>query len=312
MAVVVVHCLPPPDGLHQNIVFESLNHATRFAVPFFFMVSGFFIEKPNQTDIEALKKLFLRLFPIFIVWLAVYEIYAFLVAETLPVIYPGYIAHMLLTGGENAAHLWFLPSLGMCMGLLIIGKKLPDFVLISIALSFYLFVLAFVPYREILGLERLPYFSGFEFKSRFGPFFGFVFVLMGYLISKYSIRLNCVKSIVVSGGGLALMMAEQHYIWTIDPTMNEFDAYVGTVIFGFGVFLFALNIKENMFSRTMATIGKVSLGVYCIHILFKRFLTGYWDFESYELIVLIVLVMAFSILSSFLASKIPKLRLLFV
>ena len=64
IAVIPLHATDTPDPVRQGC---------RFAVPFFFFISGYFLGRRDfQKPWSIIRTLFVRLFPVIIVWLGVF------------------------------------------------------------------------------------------------------------------------------------------------------------------------------------------------------------------------------------------------
>ena len=308
--VVILHCLP--YGADNFEAYDLVNLSTRFAVPFFFIVSGYFIAQSKRSVFVGIKSLLFRLCPIFIGWLVLYYMlfytWWFMSGETPQPLSLKLIVYIFLTGGD-ALHLWFLPSLGVCSALVLILKRFGCIPMLSLGLLLYSVALIFFPYGELLDMPEHPFMRA----VRFGIYFGFIFVVIGYCLSKYKINLSSKSALALAAFGFLLSVVEQKYIafYTSSKTF-DYDVLIGTLFYGTGVFLFAKNIKGTRITRSFAKLSEVSLGAYCIHFSFALVLVKFFDKENYEIIPYIILVTILSFFISYIGSKIPYVRRIFV
>lgn len=255
-SVIVLHT--HYDGILNNNIVNAIFLCARWAVPFFFLVSGYFFEKKSRLnlDVEFTKSL-KYLLGIFIVSNTIYSLVA------LQTVY--YSAKDVLSIRSivlgNWFHLWFIGSM-------IIGYTSLWFV-ISIGLekamtfiAFFILVLALVtgPYATFNTLNIDLYFSKF--------IISIPFLFIGFLYSKYNLSKNfklvsCVLIVII---GLASMFIENSIIYNRSkPVLINHEYLFGTFLLAIGIFMLPLNIemnKENILSR----IGrKYSLMIYLYH-----------------------------------------------
>lgn len=301
IAVVVLHCVPWVEdyGVEINI-FKNL---ARFAVPFFFIASGYFLGRSNPAFIAGTLKAFLRLAPIFIFWTLAY---LFLFGDLTDLAEPHKLVKIFISGG-SAYHMWFLPALGTSLVLLLAVKDMNARIVVAFASLLYLIGLALGPYSDVLDL------SAYAFRTRNGPFFGFALVTLGFYLSQRDIRLTFRKGVMIASAGLLLQISEAIFIsYMTHKSFTGYDFLLGTIIFGAGVFVMALNSNENALIRQASEIGFATLGMYCIHVFFIVVLMNILDvYVLWQLILIILLVVISSSIVSVFAGKIPYLQRVF-
>ncbi|MCB1784250.1 MAG: acyltransferase family protein, partial [Alphaproteobacteria bacterium] len=306
-AVVALHCLP--DGVESAPSFYNvIDLLCRFAVPFYFVASGYFLAHSRRTAFGDIQKLFLRLFPVFLGWLLFYNFYFVLVGDWHEPIYPGLVADSLLSG-HRGYHLWFLPALGISGVLLILIRRFHIGFILGLAGLFYLFELAFGPYKDLLGLPDVPYFSGLTFKARFGPFMSFPFMTMGYVFAKYNVRIPSSHALALAGLGLGISFDESWSLAAAGFRDIPLDAFMGTLMIGGCLFLYSLNVRGITFLRGLSPYV---LGAYCVHILVLDILERFAGFRGAAwLPTNMVLVSVLSLVISYYASAVPGLQIIF-
>jgi len=280
LAVIQIHT--PWNGSAKSEALDSatvLDYLTRFAVPFFFVVSGYLwaarctVAQDYWPRCVALSK---RVLLIFLFWSLIYaaaysvrvirqegiwSLIAFVVAVVHPFDAPSF-ANAVLTGTKN--HLWFLPALAIAA--LISGA------LLSLRREFTLFALAILLF--IVGLAGTAYSNApFGFTSHFnfrnGPFFSLIMFVSGYAIHRYGQRLALLPTgMVVAVGGFAMLIVESVWIHQKWGSQLTHDYVVGTYFFGIGMSMIALSNTPILRVRSLASIGPLILGVYASHFLF--------------------------------------------
>ena len=232
----------------------------RFAVPFFFLLAGYFFKLPDGPFVPVLGRMVARFMVPFFIWLAIYMLwFEPSLAEWSS---PMFLAKLLIQGGP-AHHLWFLPSLTIssALFLLLLWCRVNPAVIAAIAVALYAIGLAFGPYYDLItGGGR------FFWNMRNGPFYGFPFMVAGWLIARMPRRPGLGVSLMVLLAGIVFHAGE---ILALDRfgLRFEHDLLIGTVPFGIGFFLVALRIPATALGRLVARIGPYSLGIYCIHLL---------------------------------------------
>lgn len=253
VAVVFVHT-------QANVPFTTAcDVATRFAVPFFFLLAGFFLRVPAGPIAPALRQVALRTLAPFALWLAIYLLW--FQPPMSDWRSPIFLVKLLVQGGP-AHHLWFLPSLAVSSALLLVLLKrgaAPGTVA-AIAAGLYLVGLLFGAYHDAV-------FGGdFFWNTRNGPFFGFPFMAIGALIARSPVRPTLAASLAILVAGAALHAGE---IVTLDRfgVRFEHDQLLGTLPYALGFFLTAMNLPANAATSALARLGPYSLGIYCVHLL---------------------------------------------
>ena len=300
-AVVVIHTMPFDDtyiwlGRDLNVGY-LFNQLARFAVPFFFVISGYFWGlKINSGSplIDSTKKMARKIFIIFLFWSAIYliltslsNIFQYGALTPFQIIYLNtakLFDHPMKTAMEGTkVHLWFLVALLFCLAIC-------DF-FIRRNMSKILIVFSIILYGiGLLGKAYADSPLGFhsEFNFRDGPFFGLIFFVTGYIFSKTTQRKYWLMiGLFLTIFGTLIHFAELFLLRSIWGTTMLQDYVIGTYFMGVGVAMVALSnpifLRLNQFSK----IGPLVLGIYAVHFVFvdllKPFgagLTGvtWWEF----------------------------------
>ncbi|MFK8186355.1 MAG: acyltransferase family protein [Phormidesmis sp.] len=280
------------------IVGVELRLLARWAVPFFFIVSGYFAapyvigEHKRLTDIAA------RMLAVFFVANIIFlplRIYQEGVGSTLHKV----LSLDLLLGGL-AGHLWFISSFSISMLVFYMLLSYDAHKIIRALVALSLITLVFVAYHP-------GYRSSWEF-ARYITSFPFIYMGMSFRLK--NIRLSVQFSVLLICFGILSQNLEAYLLFKSfgsNPLLHNF--LLGTIPLVMGVFLLALEIPDSKNTRKFAELGaKYSLGVYIFHPYFIYFL------EKLELknsaiseaafqLAIVPLCFAFTLLSMILLNK---------
>lgn len=223
------------------------NQLARFAVPLFFLISGYLIQPKLRTNpVETLKGYAKPLLKIWLVWSAICLLVPFrwqVVAEA------GYLAerqgywgylmsnpiNSLLEGG--LVHLWFIPALIIAVAIIAFLVRIGMMqLLLPTAVLLYIYGVFAGSYVTLTDLPA-PFFT------RNGPFFCTLLVVLGYLARQHQwqwSRNNTIRLILI---GMAIHFAEAYYLMDYEIAFNSHDFLFGTVIWSLGVFMWLLAIQ---------------------------------------------------------------------
>ncbi|MEZ9184746.1 acyltransferase [Vibrio splendidus] len=248
-----------------------LNQTARFAVPLFFLISGYLIQpklaaSPWTTFINYSKPLL----KVWLAWSIICLVMPFNLAKVEEFGYlderEGYWGFLISTplnsfleGG--LVHLWFIPAL-VCAVLIIallVELKLNK-LLLPIAIALYGYGVLAGSYATLTGLEA-PFFT------RNGPFFGTLMVTLGFLIRQNQWKVSSTKALVLLALGMLIHFAEAAWLTTFDVGFNMNDFLFGTALWGMGVFMWLL-ANPNMGNYAwVRAISNRMLGIYVSHLL---------------------------------------------
>lgn len=280
IAVVALHTAvySGPNAVGRELDTATLlNNAYRFAVPLFFVLSGYFWASRCATGAELLRRSVVmskRVLLIFLAWAVIYLIapvgeafHAYGYLGSIKAFYwtlssPNGMLDALLVGPK--VHLWFLPaliSIVLISGVFVARQM--DRSLLALAIALYLIGLAGGAYANTpLGLQ-----SGFNFRN--GPFFGLIFFVTGYWLQKRGQHIVSLPlGLLLAVTGLVLHVLEVKWLHGAWGTSMWQDFVVGTYPFGVGVALMALSNARGLQMPRLATIGQLVLGIYASHYLF--------------------------------------------
>tara|TARA_R110001592_G_scaffold363049_1_gene679829 strand:- start:366 stop:1409 length:1044 start_codon:yes stop_codon:yes gene_type:complete len=293
----------------------TINQLARFAVPFFFAISGYFYGvKVNKGACPLLtaKKMLLKLTILYLGWCLIY-----FMPYNLSMIYeygflgPVKVAYWNLNNAINAplnfifqgskVHLWFLASLILCTSITAIFVKInaiPALFVVSLAL-YIIGVLAKSYSATELGLE-------IEFNTRNGPFFGMLLFVTGYWLSSKTpterwFHLGWIIFLL----GVLTHFAEIYILMKVYKTSMLQDFVFGTYFMGVGATLLSLSNHKVLSNKMFATLGKMTLGIYASHFIFVDLLRPLDKLLNHPLweLFFVVLVLGLSVAFTKLLSK---------
>jgi surface polysaccharide O-acyltransferase-like enzyme len=319
LAVVVIHSAPFSEertvGTDFNLA-TILNQLCRFAVPFFFVMSGYFWSAKIASCSDALAptlKMARRILVIFLFWSVVYlglDGLGLAVSHGLIAFAKGIVWHIATLARTpvtsvfqgSKSHLWFLPAL--------LTSVLITAVFVARKWIRPLIFLAIVLYA--IGLAGHAYIdspAGFrtEFNFRNGPFFGLIFFVTGHLLYKAQPKPSWLwQGLCVASFGLIAQFSELYTIhqrWAISLLQ---DYVAGTYFVGLGVSMMALSNDSRLHLPRLAGIGPVVLGVYAVHFVFVDLFQrnhGWTGFSWLDDSLYVLAVFALSVVTALLMSR---------
>lgn len=322
LAVVALHTTPAAGPYMPGETLNGctlLNLAERFAVPFFFILSGYFWAAKCHAPADywcqacATGK---RILFVFAAWGAVYYIAPAVdavrqygLAGPAKVLYwtlrhPDVCIPRVALEGTKF-HLWFLPALMSAVlisgALLALGRLRT---LCVLAALLFLVGLAGSAYADTpFGLR-----SRFNFRD--GPFFSLVMFATGIALQRRGPgRSPLAVGIVLAVAGLAVQAAEAVWLnihW--GKNMNH-DYLLGTYPLGLGVALIALSNARGLRLPALSAVGPLGLGIYACHVLYVELLRPLLAAHGGELLWNVGYVAAVFALSLVTTLALSKLRL---
>lgn len=316
-AIITLHTSPfhGRDGNLLHALDIGINQATRFAIPYFLIVSGYYFRKKVSSDIaigNAFKIYLQRIIPLFLIWTCIYIIvptdikkqvmeYGLLVAMSEKSHWIIADPATLLFQGYKG-HLWYLISLLWALSIVtILSSMKKERWLLPIALTLCMIGLLGGSYAATpLGINLS------SFDTRNGPFFSTIFVSVGWYWAGNNFHLKRSTAIILLVVGIMMHVCEASILWKIyevNPMRHDF--LVGTIVCGVAFTAYVLTLQNTAFDNNLlARWGKYTLGVYLIHMLIIDVMTPLdrivpfpvWDISYPFLVYLISVgtVMAFS------------------
>lgn len=285
VAVIVIHTIPFATSVPIGEQFDLatlVQMPTRFAVPFFFILSGYFWAQKlaSQQEIVAPTMAMLkRIAFLFFVWSAIYLLptnlfEAFQYGPLGPVkqVYWNAVTAVsnpldtVMQGTKE--HLWFLMGLlwSLAISAVLLRYK-QTWLLLPLAIALYVIGLTGKAYSDSpLGFQ-------IDFNFRNGPFFSLIFFVTGYLLYRKPSRPAWFPiGLTIAVLGFFLQFAE---LWTLHQqwgTSLGQDYVIGTYFFGLGIAMMGLSGSRYLDFPSAAAIGPLVLGIYASHCIVIDFL----------------------------------------
>ncbi|MBD1382321.1 acyltransferase [Metabacillus arenae] len=271
-AVVVIHTFP----LDSVMGFYMIDALSRFAVPFFFVASGYLfgLKMMNTREhFNYFRKYIIKIFKIYVCWLIFYAAYdvililfkykGFEIKKELINYFDEFSLFNLLYYGKGTSgyHLWFLTAL--------IWSVLTVFIFFRCKKINMLFILSFV--LNILGLLGQSYTMFFEFpvSTRDALFLGLFYTALGFFFAdqvkcRKLKKLN-VKTYSVLLFLLALLQVMEAFVLDKLLPGSHGEYFLSTIFLTAFLFYFVLTNNQSGKGLFVTKIGRNSLGIYVIH-----------------------------------------------
>ena len=271
--VVTIHVHFPGDfGL-------AVIDIARFAVPFFFMVSGFFgycLDK--NRSVEKIKKRIKNIIFMFLSISVVYIVYKIVVAVLFYSNSPADVLEELFSAEaivnfiffnepSVSVFLWYLPALIYTYVVFLVFEKnrLTQKMYFLIPFLF----IAGVAFREIIEIPSdLPAFFRNSFLFRNYLFVGVPFFLFGHYIKSNEDKIKKEFSylslifIMLAGFAESVIAGNMHL---------QKNVYLGTFTAVFAIFVLAIKAEDRLNVKKISVAGsKYSMYIYLLHILVKN------------------------------------------
>lgn len=275
LLVVSIHALL--IAKHSDTVTFFSVILTRPAVPFFFVVSGYFLSKKllAANNIQTLFNYLKKIIIVYLAWSCIYFPYdmveLFYLRKNMAAATLVYLKNFFLSGGHF--HLWFFPALMFSSIIFYLFSKYDKlkyfFVLIPLVYlagllgdSYYYLIKDTVLWSSfILAVDALG-------GTRNGLFFGLPYLFSGYLILKYENRLkgkNLLWFFVISFFFYALewiYLFDRFYI-----NKYNYNLLLAPTVFLLSAYLIVYDPWKNLKFRAVKYAKNLSLLVYCSHCL---------------------------------------------
>jgi surface polysaccharide O-acyltransferase-like enzyme len=233
------------------------------------MTSGYFLASKDLSNARAvIVSLSSRLVPAFLVWALFFNLMNPSAWQALQHNPGGFLLRFILQGGA-APHLWFMPSLILCLALFVLAMRVMSVALLTTGAAL-LFVggLALGPYAFLyLGSDASP---ARMHLARDLPCFGLIFVCAGYWLGVTQWRPAFHVALALFACGAALQLAEGFALFhEVSRPLAGNDYLAATPLFGIGAFLVARSWPfSGRTPRFLTAMGMCSLGLYAVHPVF--------------------------------------------
>lgn len=280
MLVVCVHTYPLYE-VSPLLNTYWIQTVCRFAVPFFFTISGFFFFRKWSDSQEEnrynLRKYLMRLGKIYLIWTVIYLPYViwdysrggFSVLNVI-----SYLRDFLLNGSYY--HLWFLPAL--MLGTVIVSfiyqkRGLMDTLKVGVIAYFIGYLInVYTPIWEQLPIINFlfAFFTKVFTTARNGIFFAPMFISIGLLLSKTK-RLPARTSVIGFVISFVLLVLEVT-LYNVFGILRDLTSMYITLIPAIYFFVSWLLVVKMPYKEKYMVLRNESLLIYTSHILFAKIL----------------------------------------
>lgn len=260
-SVIAIHCINV-NGMQEK--FEILLGLMRFAVPVFFLISGFYsYYENNEKALQKYKTRIIRLLKLIIASNIFYIIttpkfYNLMNYSTI-FNFKSILACLIFNLPLIKGHLWFLDALLYCYILVFILSK----VKINLNKFYFIIPLLLIVNLSLGEISSIIGISIEYFYYRNFIFTGLPFFMIGYLIHD---KLDFIEN-NISNKFILLTLLPICGLTIIESTYAITDLYLGTILFSTMIFIWCiLNPNKLNFKITNLIGGKLYGYIYILHI----------------------------------------------
>lgn len=322
--VIIVHYEPNFDvcGMEFNNFIQCIG---RFAMPVFFMISGYYLYSKDQHSEKSLSRKTLRIL-ILLVFLKVFYLIMDIVLAAMGKVDWDDVLPNFVFGGPSTVHHWFVLILFIIYAVHWIMHHfkidfkclLPISVILLILDMIVAELLPLFDVREVLGI------SINDLMTITYVCIGFAFFQFGYYLHKYKENTDKIPTLWLVLGmvfGMALHLFESYMILKFGNYDNVPDhspnMTIGTVIFSLSLFLATFRVGENTLRcRPLEWMGRnimpwmyvfVMAGIYPLKLFYLNdHMDDFFMYNVVGLLLSIVIDILLSLLMYYLLLKLSK------
>ena len=269
IAVITIHVVAPYLYQYGQIalfdwnIYNLIDSLSRFAVPFFVMLSGALLLNRSISLVDFLKKRFLRILVPFLVWSVLYSIYHFIKSGYVEVNYLIYFFTSIKDGASY--HFWYIYMLiGLYLAIPILNKWIVNS---DKQMILYFLLLWFV------GLIFTFFDIGLHKDFSLTIFTGYIgYLILGYFIAHQSKSINTYLLLTVFLAAVGFTFFATFKQPVANGMFNgKYYQYLSINVVLASASLFML-IKNNFqlsgfYIDKIKSCNKYGFGVYLIHVL---------------------------------------------
>ncbi|MBE7019383.1 MAG: acyltransferase [Ruminococcaceae bacterium] len=258
---------------------ELVSVLSRFAVPVFFMISGYYSasDKPDKlkTKIVHILKLYFGAVLLYLCFNVLVKVLAGQYRETIWYLSTYFrirylVPLLFFNESVTAFHLWFLGALIYAYGIeyLVTKWNIKDNILYVLAGVLLMIHLTLGIGRSAFGIEA-PAFLVKNYMLRNVWLMGFPLFTFGKLIRKKKTEILKKVTAGVIGVFIVISIAEAFLLHQIDWSK---DLYLGSVLLAFSLFILALKLKNRSYPSALIRLFATGTDVYVIHVMIGNIL----------------------------------------
>lgn len=264
--IIAIHAKPFANNYWLD---AGVGLVTRFAVPYFFVATGFFffrtIAGKNTSNNKRLQKYELRIFRLYIVWFIIHMIFNVVISSTIysPLYY---LRHFFLP--NNGSILWFLPATMLAVFIVyelsgvMDSRKIFIFSIACWLLGYCMSTLSPVFERNMMASDIIDFMQK-HIGIQNGIFFGLPYISLSKLLAEENAKKTIKRDILgIVLSFLCLGIESILVVMNIHPTLT----FLWLSSLPMTYFTFHLTMTTEMKMRPVfVTMRKVSTLVYVIH-----------------------------------------------
>ena len=275
--VVSIHTMAF-QSINEDLRIATSMGIARLAVPFFFIVSGYFLYNRIKLEKEP-KSTLKRLGLLYLAWVLIEVITLFPVVlsrySSMGLI--GTIITLLVMGVTGS--LWYISS--MIMTIFVISPLLKRdklILLLIIGFALYVFGASGDTYYGVFQNTFLnPLISRYLSIFRF-PQIGFnesiLFITLGAILNKYKLNEKIKKPGLLSIISIILLLIEA-FVLNKTGIAKDANLYLSSIIAAPLIMIWALNYSKNISPKISKACKEYSIGIYCSHQIFMLYLSAF-------------------------------------
>lgn len=277
---------------------------SRICVPLFFMCSGALLIGKDEDIISFYKKRALRIIPAIIAWSIIYMVLGGKQITLQSIISIAY--------GPTEVHLWFIYAMfGLCLLTPFISKVLVNCSNKELCVLYFIWFISSSASPMLASLYNVNIISNYHLYT-FSGYIGFM--MLGHTLMTVKANRTLMLALFMSSSVAVYYFTDKLSTAAGYPVMLNYEYLSPFVIIASASMFILINNISNIScgKSTIKYLSKISLGIYCSHIIFLTYFLALFNGINIWLYIPAVsaatLVSAFIL--SFVLSKIPYVRVI--
>lgn len=320
LLVVVLHT-HPLESVNAAADFVTADVIARAAVPFFFVASGFLLEKQIGAGRAEKRKILCgymkKVLVLYVIWTVIYLpiiICSKIIDSEESLVKSIVLAVRDFIFAGSYGQLWYLPA--VAVGVLLVyllrkylGEKGTAAILLALFVtglltqSYFGLTIAGMNPESVLwkGMKAV---KKVMVTCRNGVFFGGIFIYMGTWIARYDWKMK--RWMTVSGLILSMLLfyMEASYLWR-SGSVREKDMYLMLLPTAFFLMMLALQIEVGW---NTIFLRKMSIHIYLVHTAYKYIYREWIGEDNESGMMLFLFTLALSLLTAYLIEWVKTRR----
>lgn len=266
ITVVSIHTMAF-QSINQDLWIATSMGIARLAVPFFFIVSGYFLYNRINSEKEP-KSTLKHLLRLYALWVLIEIITLFpLVLSSLSAPPQLIIGRLLLAGITGS--LWYISSLIITIFIISpLLKRDKLFLLLIIGFVLYLFGATGDTYYRLFEKTMInPLINGYTsifMLPQIGITESILFISLGAVVNKYKLNEKIKKAGLLSILSIILLLIEA-FVLNKTGIAKDANMYLSSIIAAPLILIWAINSTQNISTKVSKACREYSLGIYCSH-----------------------------------------------